>query len=72
MQYYAKTGLIRLLVNAKNPKHAAIKIVNSKKYKLGVCIIISEKKINQKNIDSQMYFLTEDIIDQKFEMKLVG
>ncbi len=69
MLYYVKSGDISSSVFAKTHKQAAIKTINSSRDCPGVFVVVNEKEIIDKNMESNVYFCTDDIVRK---MRLVG
>jgi hypothetical protein len=73
MLYYVKTGNIETLLRAESPRQAAMKMISiNNRSDLGVCTIVSQKSIDQSNTNDQIYFLTENILEDCDSMRLVS
>lgn len=69
MLYYIKTGGTSTCLQAMSHEEAARKAVQSSS-SLGLCVIVSEKKITKKNVGHEVYFLTSNLL--KSRMRVVG
>lgn len=73
MLYYVKTGVVERSLRAKSPRQAALKVISANdRSNLGVCTIVSQKIINNHNTNDQVYFLTENILEEFDSMRLVS
>lgn len=61
MLYYVQSGDINVSLRAVSPLHAARKAVGNGG-DCGVCVVVSEKKIDENNACENFYFLTENLI----------
>lgn len=64
MLYYVKSGDLDVSLHAKSHREAAIKTLGSSKENLGICVIVSRKEIIEENASSQVYFLTNNILEE--------
>ena len=70
MLYYVKSGDLDVSMNARNHKQAAIRALNLSERSLGVCVVVSKTAIEDNHPD-QVYFLTENILQEVSSMRLV-
>ena len=68
MLYYVKTGDIEMSLVAKSHRQAAKKAVGDGSG-CGILVVVNEKEINDDNMEENIYFLTEDLVDH--QMRLV-
>jgi hypothetical protein len=71
MLYYVRTGDLDCTAQATSHRHAAIKALKNCDKDLGVCLVVSEREINEDDISGNVYFLTQSILDD-CELRLVG
>lgn len=72
MLYYIKTGDIDTSVVAENPRQAAVETIRSSGMEPGACVIVSEERISERDSDGHFYFLTDSIMEECMEMRVVG
>lgn len=63
MLYYVRSGDLDVSLHAKSHREAAIKTIGASKENLGICVIVSRKEIKETNASSQVYFLTNSILE---------
>lgn len=68
MLYYVKTGLIDTSLHATSHRQAAVKALSKSREECGVCVVVSDREIEEDNAHRNVYFLTESIL----EMRLVS
>lgn len=72
MLYYVKTGSVDSSIHASSPRQAAIKTLSANNLDdFGICTIVSGEEINEYNIESHIFFLTENIL-LECNMRLVN
>jgi hypothetical protein len=71
MLYYVRSGDVYVSLHAKNHRQAAIKTLDSASEDLGVCVVVSQTEINDENIDDNVYFLTDSILEDCHRFRLV-
>lgn len=69
MLYYVRSGDIDVSLRAVSPFHAARKAVGNGD-DCGVCVVVSEKEIDDQNACENFYFLTENLINTN-QMRIV-
>lgn len=69
MIYYVKTGDVDTCLSATSHFHAAQKAVGNGA-DCGICVIVSNKEINETNAESNVYFLTTNVTNRP-SMRLV-
>lgn len=70
MLYYVRSGDIDVSLRAVSPLHAARKAVGNGD-DCGVCVVVSEREINELNVCDNVYFLTENLITAN-QMRIVS
>ena len=70
MLYYVKSGDLDVSTNARSHKQAAVRALNLSERSLGVCVVVSKTAIEDNHPD-QVYFLTENILQEVSSMRLV-
>lgn len=72
MLYYVKTGDIDTSMMAENPRQAAVETIRASRMEPGACVIVSEERIGEMDSDGHIYFLTDSIIEECMEMRVVS
>jgi hypothetical protein len=71
MLYYVQTGDIDTSIVAKTPREAAVGSIRRSGLAPGTCVIVSERTIGEEWSCDHNYFLTESIMEECMELRVV-
>lgn len=72
MIYHVMTGDINTKTSADSHREAAIQAIRYSGEMPGMCVIVSEEEIFEHNSDSNVYFMTDSIMQECLSMRIVG
>lgn len=72
MLYHVRTGDINIKTAADNHRQAAIQAIRYSEEVPGICVIVSEQEIlEEQSDDSHVYFVTDSIMEECLQMRIV-